>query len=76
MSHDLKPVPTLFEWMGGMPALRKLMEVFYRRVPEDPLLAPLFARMGPDHVDHVARFVAEVFGGPKTYSASLAVTRR
>jgi len=63
-----KQVPTLFEWMGGMPTIEKLMDVFYRRVSEDPLLAPLFAHMGPDHVEHVAQFVAEVFGGPKTYS--------
>lgn len=64
-------VPTLFEWMGGMPALRRLIEEFYRRVPQDPVLAPLFAHMGPAHVDHVTRFVAEVFGGPTTYSAEL-----
>ncbi len=63
--------PTLFEWMGGMPALVRLMNVFYERVPRDPLLAPLFAAMPPEHIDHVARFVAEVLGGPKTYSAEL-----
>jgi len=51
-----------------MPAIAKLMDVFYHRVSEDPLLAPLFAQMGPDHVEHVAQFVAEVLGGPKTYS--------
>lgn len=64
-------VPTLFEWMGGLPALRRLIQTFYERVPQDPVLAPLFARMSPDHVDHVTRFVAEVLGGPKTYSAEL-----
>jgi hemoglobin len=64
-------VPTLFEWMGGMPTLERLLSRFYERVPEDPLLAPVFAKMGPDHPRHVARFVAEVFGGPKHYSAEL-----
>jgi hemoglobin len=64
-------VPTLFEWMGGMAALERLMARFYERVPADPLLAPLFAQMAPEHVAHVARFVAEVLGGPKTYSAEL-----
>jgi len=71
MEHDPKPVPSLYEWMGGMPALRTLMETFYGRDQVDPLLAPLFARMSPEHVDHVTRFVAEVFGGPRTYSAEL-----
>lgn len=66
-----KPVPTLFEWMGGMAALERLMTVFYQRVPADPLLAPLFALMPPAHVEHVARFVAEVLGGPPTYSREL-----
>jgi hemoglobin len=66
-----KPVPTLFEWLGGMSALERLMETFYDRVATDVILAPLFAGMPPDHVKHVAAFIAEVFGGPKTYSADL-----
>jgi hemoglobin len=61
--------PSLFEWIGGMPALDRLFAIFYARVPDDPLLAPLFAAMSPDHQKHVAAFVAEVFGGPKAYSA-------
>ena len=63
-----KPVPTLFEWIGGMPAIERLFATFYGRVPNDPVLAPVFAGMSPDHVKHVAAFVAEVFGGPKAYS--------
>src|SRR2546426_489389 len=63
-----KPVPTLFEWIGGTPAIERLFDVFYSKVPSDPILAPLFAIMSPDHVKHVSAFVAEVFGGPKVYS--------
>lgn len=66
-----EPVPTLFAWMGGMPAIERLFTEFYARVPNDPVLAPVFAHMSPEHVKHVAAFVAEVFGGPKTYSAQL-----
>jgi hemoglobin len=63
-----KPVPTLFEWMGGMPAIERLFETFYaKKVPNDSILAPVFAQMSPDHPKHVAAFVAEVLGGPKTY---------
>jgi hemoglobin len=62
-------VPTLFEWIGGMPAIERLLTTFYERVPGDPLLGPVFANMSPHHARHVARFVAEVFGGPKAYSA-------
>jgi hemoglobin len=60
--------PTLLEWMGGLPKLRQLTSVFYGRVPHDPVLAPVFANMSPAHIEHVADFIAEVFGGPKTYS--------
>jgi hemoglobin len=61
--------PSLYEWLGGMPALVELTSVFYRRVSEDPILAPVFARMSAEHPQHVAEFLAEVFGGPKTYSS-------
>ncbi len=60
--------PTLFEWAGGMPAIERLMSVFYVKVRQDPLLAPVFARMGDEHPRHVAHFVAEVLGGPPAYS--------
>ncbi|MBC8139017.1 MAG: globin [Fibrella sp.] len=63
--------PTLYDWAGGMPAFERLTEIFYKRVLEDELLHPIFTHMDPDHPQHVARFVAEVFGGPKTYSESL-----
>jgi hemoglobin len=61
--------PTLYEWAGGMPAFERLTEIFYQRVKEDPLLAPVFANMSSEHPQHVAHFIAEVFGGPKLYSS-------
>jgi hemoglobin len=64
-------VPTLFEWMGGMPAIECLFEVFYSKVPRDPLLATVFAEITPAHSKHVAAFVAEVLGGPKVYTREL-----
>jgi CDGSH-type Zn-finger protein/truncated hemoglobin YjbI/uncharacterized protein YukE len=61
--------PTLFEWCGGLPALTRMTRIFYEKhVPEDPLLAPLFADMSPDHPQRVAQWLGEVFGGPKLYS--------
>ena len=63
-----RAVPTLYEWAGGMAALRRLTDVFYRRVREDELLAAVFARMSPHHQQHVAEWLAEVFGGPATYT--------
>ena len=42
-------VPTLYEWIGGMPVIEKLMARFYERVLQDDLLHDLFAEMAPDH---------------------------
>jgi len=61
-------IPSLYQWAGGLPAFERLTRVFYGRVPQDPVLAPLFAQMDPHHAEHVARFIAEVFGGPGLYS--------
>jgi truncated hemoglobin YjbI len=64
-----EPVPTLFEWAGGAPALLRMTTIFYRQyVPDDPLLGPLFAEMAPDHPERVAAWLGEVFGGPRAYS--------
>ncbi|MFC0113052.1 group II truncated hemoglobin [Kibdelosporangium aridum] len=60
--------PTLFEWAGGAEAFDKLFTAFYRKVAEDPVLAPVFAGMNPNHPKHVAAWLGEVFGGPKIYS--------
>ena len=61
--------PTLFEWAGGSPALLRMTRIFYGKyVPEDPLLAPLFADMAPDHPERVAAWLGETFGGPKAYT--------
>jgi hemoglobin len=60
--------PSLYEWAGGMPAFERLTSIFYDQVKQDPLLAPVFKEMAPDHAQRVAHFIAEVFGGPPAYS--------
>jgi hemoglobin len=60
--------PTLYEWAGGAAAFERLTDLFYGRVRQDPVLAPVFAHMSPEHATRVAHFIAEVFGGPPAYS--------
>ena len=60
--------PTLYEWVGGNEALEHLTQVFYETVFKDELLYPVFKNMSGDHAKHVAHFIGEVFGGPKTYT--------
>lgn len=62
--------PSLYDWIGGKSALLRLMGRFYEKVALDPVLAPVFSHMGPDHPAHVAAFLAEVLGGPADYSTS------
>jgi hemoglobin len=64
----MQTLPTLYEWSGGMPAFETLFGRFYDRVLQDEELGPLFRTMSPAHVQHVAHFVAEVFGGGQPYT--------
>lgn len=61
-------VPTLYEWLGGIDVLNRLTTRFYQHVATDALLAPVFGHMSTDHPAHVAAFLAEVLGGPTTYT--------
>lgn len=63
-----QPIPTLYEWAGGQAALEKLTAVFYEKVGQDELLAPVFNHMSAEHSRHVAHFIAEVFAEPKLYT--------
>jgi truncated hemoglobin YjbI len=61
--------PTVFEWVGGLPALERMTRIFYEKyIPQDDLLTPVFANMAADHPQRVAAWLGEVFGGPKVYS--------
>jgi len=63
-------IPTLFDWAGGAEALLALTTAFYAKVPDDPVLAPIFAHMDAEHPQHVAAFVGEVLGGPRAYTSA------
>jgi hemoglobin len=62
---------TLYAAVGDLDALRRLSNTFYEAVLADPLLAPVFADFTPTHIEHVAVWLAEVFGGPARFTADL-----
>lgn len=69
MATEGEAVPSLCEWAGGPPAFRRLIDAFYDRVEADDLLSPFFpGGVHEEHRDHVARWWAEVFGGPADYT--------
>jgi hemoglobin len=64
----MKNIPTLYEWAGDIKTFEQLFAQFYDKVLKDDLLGEVFQNMSPEHVKHVANFVAEVFGGGQFYT--------
>jgi hemoglobin len=63
--------PSIYEHAGGEAGLRKIVELFYRSIFEDPVLQPVFRQPVATHVDHLTAFFSEEFGGPSRYSDEL-----
>lgn len=63
-----KRVPTLYEWAGGEETFKRLISIFYGKVVNDPILQPVFRAMAQDHPQRVAWALAEILGGPPTYT--------
>lgn len=62
------PTPSLFERLGGKPAVAAVVDAFYERVLADPLLAPFFARTDMTAMRRKqAVFVTYAFGGAPSY---------
>ncbi|SDZ41466.1 hemoglobin [Micromonospora pattaloongensis] len=61
---------TFFEAVGGEPTFRRLVEVFYSGISDDPLLRPMYpeADLGPA-TERMTLFLMQYWGGPNTYSA-------
>lgn len=59
---------TLYEAIGGAPAVRELVEAFYPKVQADPLLAPLFPEDIRPVMEKQYMFLSQFFGGPSLYS--------
>ncbi|HVV13639.1 group II truncated hemoglobin [Amycolatopsis sp.] len=62
--------PTLYEFAGGAPAFLALARAHHARCVADPELNHPFSHPGqhPRHVERLAAYWAEVFGGPPEYS--------
>jgi hemoglobin len=62
---------SLYEAAGGAPAMRALAADFHARCLADPVLEHPFSHTGnPEHVQRLADYWGEVFGGPPVFSAS------
>ncbi|GAA4847493.1 group II truncated hemoglobin [Kitasatospora terrestris] len=70
------PEQSLYQAIGGADALHRLTEAFYEAVLADEVLAPVFADFTPTHTEHVAVWLAEVFGGPDRFTTELGGHQR
>lgn len=60
---------SLYDQLGGFPAVRKIIVSFYNKVLDDETLAPLFEKSEMSTVmDHQTKFFAMLLGGPASYS--------
>jgi len=60
---------SLFDRLGGAPAITAAAELFYRKVLADPLLAPYFDDVDMDRqLAKQAAFLAMALGGPGRYT--------
>ncbi|MCL6517658.1 globin [Alicyclobacillus sp.] len=61
-------VRTLYDWAGGDETIRRLVEVFYSKIPQDEDLAPIF----PEDLTEIRHkqylFLTQFFGGPPLFS--------
>lgn len=65
------PRPSMFEFAGGEPAFLALATAHHERCLQDPALNHPFSHGGhPQHLQRLASYWAEVFGGPATYTAA------
>src|SRR5579859_6038457 len=64
---EAEPV-SIYDAIGGRPAVAAAVEVFFRRLLADPELAPYFPDgVGAKHRRYLATFLGEALGGPKRY---------
>ena len=64
--------PSIYEFAGGDAAFLELAAAHHERCLQDPELNHPFSHgVNPAHIEHLAAYWAEVFGGPARYSGSL-----
>jgi hemoglobin len=62
---------SLFEQIGGEPAVNAAVDRFYERVLADPMLAPFFKHVSMQRLKaHQFTFLSQALGGPQQYSGA------
>lgn len=64
--------PSLYELLGGFPAVLRLAHAWHERVLADEVVAHAFSHgFHPQHTERLAAYWAEAWGGPAMYTGKL-----
>jgi hemoglobin len=64
-------VTSLYDRIGGAPAVKAAVDIFYGKVLSDPRIAPFFGGVDMASLSAKQRaFLIMAFGGPNTYSGA------
>jgi hemoglobin len=66
--HFNPEAKTLYEQIGGDETFHKLVDAFYARVEQDPILRPLFPENLAEGKQHQFLFLTQYWGGPPRYA--------
>jgi hemoglobin len=62
---------SVYERIGGAPAVNAAVDRFYERVLADPMLAPFFKNVSMQRLKaHQFAFLSQALGGPQEYSGA------
>ncbi len=64
----MQETTSIYELAGGLDAFVELVDLFYAKVEDDPLLRPLYPEDLEPGKRHLALFFAQYWGGPATYN--------
>lgn len=59
----------IYDQLGGDAIFRELVERFYTRIEQDPLLRPMFPEDLEPGKEHQFLFLTQYFGGPSRYQS-------
>ena len=63
---------TIYEAMGGEPAVRALAEAWHRRCLADPIVSHAFSHgIHPHHTERLAAYWSEQLGGPAAFTETI-----
>ncbi len=63
----MPPEPSIYDQIGGAPAIAAIVDAFYEDVATDDILRPMYPEDLAEPRRHLTLFFCQYFGGPRTY---------